>query len=84
MTTQLTKPVKRRTEETRRDKGKLRRYVITLYPGGLIGFRLEKTRREELLPVAVAFETAVRLRVADERAKKLKARGIKFVKRGKI
>lgn len=67
MTTQLTKPVKRKTAETRRDRGKFRAYVITLYPGGLIGFRLEGTRTTEYLPVAYGYETAIRLRLAKER-----------------
>lgn len=81
MTTELKKPVSRRTETVRRDRGKLRRYVITLYPGDLIGFRLEKCRQEELLPVGVAYETAVRLRVAKERDEKKKSR---LVKRGRL
>lgn len=81
MTTQLTKPVKRRTETARIDRGKMRRYVVTLYPGDVIGLRLEKCRQEELLPIPLAYNMAVRLRVADEREKKRKS---KLVKRGKL
>ena len=79
--TPLTKKVSRRTEAFRRDKGKPRRYVVSLHPGDLIGFRLEKTRREEFLPVGVGYEIAVRLRVASEKAAKRKS---KLVKRGKL
>lgn len=79
--TPLDKKISRRTNTVRRDRGKMRRYVITLYPGDLIGLRLEKCRQEELLPVGVAYEVATRLRVASERAEKKKS---KLVKRGKL
>lgn len=68
MTTRLTKPVRRLSEEYRRDRSKMRRVVITIYPSGYIGLRLEKTRREETLPILAAYDTAVKMRVADERA----------------
>ena len=83
MVTQLTKPVRRRTDETRRDRSKQRRYIITIYPGGLIGFRLEKCRHEELLPIAVGYETAIRLRIAKKKAEKSKGKSF-LAKRGKI
>lgn len=81
MTTQLTKPVRRRTDTAKYDRGKMRRYVITLYPGDLIGVRLEKCRQEEFLPVGVAFSMATKLRIAKERDEKRKT---KLVKRGKL
>jgi hypothetical protein len=68
--TDLLKSVKRRTNSTVRDEGKVRRLVITLYPGGVIGLRPEKTRREELLSVEAAWATAVKIRVAQERTQK--------------
>jgi hypothetical protein len=68
--TDLLKSVKRRTNSTVRDEGKVRRLVITLYPGGVIGLRPEKTRREELLSVEAACATAVKIRVAQERTQK--------------
>lgn len=77
MTILLRKPVKRKTEETRRDRGKFRPYIITLFPGGLIGFRLQGTRTTEHLPVAYAYEQAVRLRVAKEHHDKKMARKAK-------
>lgn len=79
--TPLNKKVSRRTESVRRDRGKFRRYIISLHPGDLIGVRLEKCRSEEFLPVGVAYEMAVRLRVAKERDEKRKSR---LVKRGKL
>jgi hypothetical protein len=73
--TPLTRKVTRRTEETCRDRSKMRRIVITLYPAGVIGLRLEKTRQEETLSLRLAYETAVRARVAFERAQKAKRKG---------
>jgi hypothetical protein len=73
--TPLTRKVTRRSSETYRDRSRLRRIVITLYPAGVIGLRLEKTRHEETLPLRLAFETAVRARVAFERAQKAKRKG---------
>ena len=73
--TPLTRKVTRRSSETYRDRSKLRRIVITLYPTGVIGLRLEKTRQEETLPLGLAYETAVRARVAFERAQKAKRKG---------
>jgi hypothetical protein len=73
--TPLTRKVTRRSSETYRDRSKLRRIVITLYPSGVIGLRLEKTRTEETLPLTAAYEMAVRARVAFERAQKPKRKG---------
>lgn len=72
--TDLQKRLSRRTNSTVRDGGKERRIVITLYPGGLIGLRPEKTRREELLTVEAAWSTAVKLRVSKERRVKRRIR----------
>jgi hypothetical protein len=68
--TMLTKPVKRQTETLVRDGAKRRNLVVTLYPGGVIGLRPSKTRREELLTLEAAYALAVRQRVAKERAEK--------------
>jgi hypothetical protein len=73
--TPLTRKVTRRSHETWRDRSKLRRIVVTLYPTGVIGLRLEKTRREETLPLTHAYALAVRARVAFERAQKAKPKG---------
>lgn len=73
--TDLHKQLQRRTSATIRDDGRARRIVITLYPGNVIGLRPEKTRREELLPVVAAWSTAVKMRVARERAERQARRG---------
>ena len=68
--TPLKKPVTRRSEELYRDRSKHRRIVVTLYPAGFIGLRLEKCRREETLSMRAAYETAVQTRVMRERAQR--------------
>ena len=70
----LNKPVTRRSEETVREAGRLRRIVVTLYPNGTIGLRPEKTRREEILPIEAIYIIAVKARVASERAGRGKKR----------
>jgi hypothetical protein len=72
--TPLTRKVVRRSSETYRDRSRMRRIVITLYPTGVIGLRLEKTRQEETLSLAAAYEMAVRSGVAFERAQRSKKR----------
>lgn len=68
--TDLNKAVKRRTNATIRDAGKVRRMVVTLYPGDVIGIRPEKTRREERTTLAAVYGLAVKQRVAQERTEK--------------
>jgi hypothetical protein len=48
--TPLKKAVTRRSDELYRGS-KRRRIVVTLYPAGFIGLRLEKCRREETLSI---------------------------------
>lgn len=66
MTTKLTRPVRRKTAQTVRDTGKQRRIVVTLYPGGTIGLRLERTRREEVITVEAVYWNALTARMASE------------------
>jgi hypothetical protein len=73
--TPLTRKVTRRSSETYRDRSRLRRIVVTLYPSGIIGLRLEKTRQEETLSLTAAYEMAVRGRVAFERSRMAKRKG---------
>lgn len=75
--TDLNKPVRRRSFELKRDAGKMRRIVVTLYPAGFLGLRLEKTRREEVLPLQAAYDVAVKMRVASEKSKKAAERKAK-------
>lgn len=75
--TDLHKPVKRRSHEFRRDRGRLKRIVVTLYPAGMIGLRLERTRREEVLPLTAAYDVAVKMRVQHEKHEKARLRAEK-------
>lgn len=72
--TDLNKPVRRRSGFMVRDAGKLRKVVVTLYPHGFIGLRPEKTRREETLGLQAAYDVAVKMRVARQRAEEQAAR----------
>jgi hypothetical protein len=81
--TPLKKAVTRRSEELMRDRSKYRRIVVTLYPAGFIGLRLEKCRREETLSIRGAYETAVLTRVMRERAERRKGKAC-FPRRGRL
>jgi hypothetical protein len=72
--TPLKKAVTRRSEELYRDGSKFRRIVVTLYPAGFIGLRLEKCRHQETLSIRAAFETAVQTRVMRKQAERRKGR----------
>lgn len=72
--TPLTKPVTRRAEATIREAGKSRRLVVTLYPGGTIGLRPERTRREETISLEAAWWQALKARLAIDQAAKKKRR----------
>ncbi len=78
MTTKLTKPVKRRSNELRRDRGKYRAIVVTIYPAGFIGLRLEGTRKEETIPIQATYERAIKMRLAFEKAEKARKRKEKW------
>jgi len=77
MTTTLNKPVKRRTNEIRRDRSKYRNIIVTLYPAGHIGLRLEGTRSEETIPMQAVFERAVKMRIAQQETDKLRKKAEK-------
>lgn len=81
MTTALHKPVRRRTRELRREGGKLRAVIVTLYPAGHIGLRLHGTRREETIPIQAVYERAVKMRLALEQAEKRTRRATRKRKR---
>lgn len=68
--TDLDKMVKRRGRIPYRG----RRIVVSLEPGDMLGFRLERTRRTEYLTIAGCYERAVMIRVNAERMEKRKAR----------
>jgi hypothetical protein len=64
------KAVTRRSEERYRDRSKHRRIVVTLYPAGFIGLRLEKCRHEETPSIRGAYATAVQTRVMRTQAER--------------
>ena len=81
--TPLKKAVTRRSEELMHDRSKYRRIVVTLYPAGFIGLRLEKCRHEETLSIRGAYETAAQTRVMRERAQRQNGKKC-LVKRGRL
>jgi hypothetical protein len=81
--TPLKRTVTRRSEELYRDRSKYRRIVVTLYPAGFIGLRLEKCRLAETLSMRAAYETAVHTRVMRERAQRRAGKPC-LAKRGRI
>jgi hypothetical protein len=66
-----------------RDRSVFRRLVVTLYPAGFIGLRLEKCRHEETLSLRAAYETAVKTRVMRECAERQRGRTY-LVPRGRL
>lgn len=65
MTTLTDKPIRRRVNWGTRG------VVVTLYPNGLIGFRIPKTRTEHTVPITTCFQRACQL--TGEREKQAKA-----------
>ena len=72
--TPLKTAVTRRSEELYRDGSKFRRIVVTLYPAGFIGLRLEKCRHQETLSIRAAYETAVQTRVMRKQSERRKGK----------
>jgi hypothetical protein len=81
--TPLKRAVTRRSEELYRDRSSYRRIVVTLYPAGYIGLRLEKCRHEETLSIRGAYETAVQARVIRKQAERRKDKPC-LAKRGRL
>ena len=57
--------------------------IVTLYPGGVFGFRVKRHKREWRLPVVSAYRMAVERELGLERAEKRKGRKT-LVRRGRI
>ena len=71
--TKLTKPVVRITTiltDHRREDRSSDRVVVTLYPGGLIGFRQLRSKTEYVLDLATAYTLAMRIEVESKRKQK--------------
>lgn len=60
----------RRTASTVFSQGARREVIVTVYPNGLIGLRLHKTRKEEIVCADMVYRDAVIDRVAYEKRKK--------------
>lgn len=52
MAVTIKRPVRRKLDRVTDRKG--RALILTIYPSGDLGFRYERTRHEDLLPVQVA------------------------------
>lgn len=77
MAAKLSKPVRRMAELDRMD------VIVTLYPGGTLGFRQKRCRKEYCLPVMTVYRFAIEADQARQKAERRKARGQKvLVKRG--
>lgn len=70
MTTELNRPVTRRTRTPHRG----RRVVVTIAPGDIIGFREERTRKTYWIDLGACFDMAVKIEVAHQKAEKRKAK----------
>lgn len=66
----FSKAITKRVECYIRDRGKLRRLIVTLHANGLLTIRPEKTRSGEEILASDAWSLAVKMRVARERAEK--------------
>ena len=69
--TPLTKQVARKSTGNGPNR---RRYVVTLAPGDVIGFRDERRRKTFWLSISACYELAIRSDVAAEKRMKKKAR----------
>ena len=79
--TAIHKPLKRSVENI--DRG--RDAVLTLYPGGALGVRLKRHKREWFISVRAVYQMAVQHEIDRERAEKRAARGQKtLVRRGRV
>lgn len=74
MTTPLSKPVARKSTGNGPNR---RRFVVTLAPGDVIGFRDERRRKMYWLPITACYEMAIRAEVERVRIEKRKAKGLK-------
>jgi hypothetical protein len=77
--TEVRKPIRRSVGGVERGRD----VIVTLYPGGVFGFRIKRHKREWTLPVVSAYRMAVQRELAQEQAEKRKGRKT-LVRRGRI
>jgi hypothetical protein len=77
--TEVRKPIRRSVGGIERGRD----VILTLYPNGVLGFRVKRHKREWTLPVISAYRLAVQREVDLEQATKRKGRKV-LVRRGRI
>ena len=77
--TEIRKPIRRSVGGIERGRD----VILTLYPGGVLGFRVKRCKREWTLPIVSAYRLAVQRELDLERAEKRKGRKT-LVRRGRI
>jgi len=79
--TAITRPVRRSVDNVDRWRGA----ILTLYPGGAIGIRLKRFRKEYFTNTAALYRMCVRADIDQRAAEKRKAKGTKvLVRRGRV
>jgi len=75
--TPLRTPISRKTPiqmDNRRELRDRDQIVVTLYPGGIIGFRALRCRKEHTLPLSKAYLLAVEQTVREEKRARAEAK----------
>lgn len=72
--TKLTRPVRRVSSGTIRERGRSRDIIVILRPPNVLGFRLAGCRHEYALTVEGCYTMAVRATIARERMERVKAK----------
>lgn len=79
--TAINRPVRRSVDNVDRWRGA----ILTLYPGGAIGVRLKRHRKEYFTNVPALYRLCVQRELEQQRAEKRKAKGTKvLVRRGRV
>ena len=68
--TKVKKTLSRETDGRVREQGKMRAIIVSLEPGGLIGFRAKGTRRTYHLAVEGCFDLAVKKQVSMQKGRR--------------
>jgi hypothetical protein len=77
--TSVTKPIRRSVSGIERGRD----VVMTIYPGGVLGFRIKRHKKEWTLPIVSAYRLAVQREMDLERAEKRTGKK-RMVRRGRL
>ena len=77
--TKVGRPVRRSVEGVERGRD----VILTLYPGGVLGFRIKRHKKEWTLPVVSAYRMAVQREMDVQQAAKRKGKK-RLVRGGRI